>query len=163
MAFKIPFKRLTDEFRRLGGATVRLGQQVDRNFDEIEKQLNASGEGITSAEVSTTDATVTTIIRVKVPSTTTVTILSSVAARRTGGAAGTAEDGAGYLRYSVWKNVAGTATQIGSTTAVATNESQAGWDVTHAASGDEVLIQVTGAVNNNITWLANARVLRVSG
>lgn len=101
--------------------------------------------------VATTNATVTTIQSLIVPSSTTLGIAGYVTARRTGGTAGTAEDGAFYRVEAVYKNAAGTATSIGSTV-TAIGESQAGWDVTLAASGTSVLIQVTGAANNNVTW-----------
>jgi hypothetical protein len=102
--------------------------------------------------LATTDATVTTIHTIAIPASTTVALIAHVNARRTGGAAGTAEDGAFYIRAATFKNVAGTATQIGATTAIHTNEDQAGWDVTFAVAGGNALVQVTGAVDNNITW-----------
>lgn len=102
--------------------------------------------------LTTTDATVTTIHTVAIPTTTTIGLIAHVVARRTGGAAGTAEDGAFYIRAATFKNVAGTATQIGATTALHTNEDQAGWDLTFAVAAGNALIQVTGAVDNNIVW-----------
>lgn len=102
--------------------------------------------------VTTTDATVTTIHTFTVPASTTVKLKADVVARRTGGSAGTAEDGAGYEFIGTYKNVAGTATLIGAVSATYTAESQAGWDATFTVSGANVLIRVTGAVDNNVTW-----------
>lgn len=103
------------------------------------------------AWVNTTNATVTTLHTIPAPSSSTLTVVGYVTARRTGGASGTAEDGATYrVEYSV-KNVAGTATLIGSSITVI-GESQAAWDVTLAGSTSNILIQVTGAASNNITW-----------
>jgi hypothetical protein len=111
--------------------------------------------------LATTDATVTTIHTIAVPSSTTLGFKAFIVARRTGGASGTAEDGAMYEVNGVWKNVAGTATSIGGSTTVI-GESQAGWDVTQVASAGNVLLKVTGASANNVTWhLSELRVFQV--
>lgn len=111
--------------------------------------------------VATTDATVTTLHTYTVPAATTVALMATVTARRTGGAAGTAEDGAHYTIMATVKNVAGTATLV---TAGATanplklveHEDQAGWDATIDVTGATARVRVTGAVNNNITWHLSA-------
>lgn len=111
--------------------------------------------------VATTDATVTTLHTFTVPSTTTYVIESTVVARRTGGSSGTAEDGAGYRIIATYKNVSGTATLIGSVTTLYSAESQAGWDCTYSLSGATVLLRVTGAASNNVTWHSTSRVWSV--
>lgn len=101
--------------------------------------------------VTTTDATVTTIHSVACAASTSTGFHGYVTARRTGGSSGTAEDGAYYEVQFLATVTSGTAAIVSSTvTTVA--ESQAGWDVTVAASGSTVLVKVTGAANNNITW-----------
>lgn len=102
--------------------------------------------------VATTNATQTTAQTIAIPATTTVMLEVRVIARRTGGTAGTAEDGAGYIIYGTYKNVAGTATLIGAINAVYTAESVAGYDATINVSGGNVLVQVTGIADTNITW-----------
>lgn len=102
--------------------------------------------------VATTNATPTTLHTYTLPISTTVKIKAEVVARRTGGAAGTAEDGAGYVFIGTYKNVAGTATIIGAISTLYTAESQAGWDATFTLSGSDILVTVTGATDNNITW-----------
>ena len=111
--------------------------------------------------VATTDATVTTLHTFTVPTTTTYSIEAQVVARRTGGASGTAEDGARYKLSAVYKNVAGTATIIGSITSTE-DEDQFGWNATFTLSGATVLCRVTGATGNNITWHMTARVYQLS-
>lgn len=118
--------------------------------------------GFTQATVSTTDATVTTIATIAVPATTTLHIEATVAARRTGGSSGTAEDGAGYKVLAAYKNVAGTATLIGSGVVTTVGEDQAGWDVTLSASGGNALIRVTGAVDNAVNWVCRYTTTSVS-
>lgn len=104
-----------------------------------------------SGSVTTTNNTQTTIATVAIPSSTTVMIKAHITARRTGGSAGTAEDGAAYIIAGAYKNVAGTATEI-SESAIFTAEDQAGWNATINVSSGNALIQVTGATNNNIDW-----------
>src|ERR1700741_777449 len=112
-------------------------------------------------KVTTTNATVTTIHTIAIPANTTVFIEAKVTARRTGGVAGTAQDSGGYLLYATYKNVAGTATEVGET-AVVTHEDQAGWAVTFTPSAANALLQVTGATNNNVSWVATVRIYPVS-
>ncbi len=109
---------------------------------------------IYSATVSTTNATITTIATIPIPSSTTVLIDANVVARRGGGSAGTAEDGAAYIIAAAYKNIATVATEIGESK-IFTAEDQAGWDVTVTPSGSNALIQVTGAANKNIDWFVS--------
>ena len=114
------------------------------------------------ARVATTNATQTTLATITIPATTTVKIRASVVARRTGGAAGTAEDGAGYEIVATVKNVAGTATLIGAVAALVTQEDQAAWDATIDVTGATARVRVTGAVDNTVTWHATYEVEYVS-
>lgn len=119
-------------------------------------------ERVLQGRAATTDATVTTLLTVTIPASTTVMISAYVQARRTGGAAGTAEDGAAYIRRAGVKNVAGVATVIGAVQDGFTAEDQAAWDCTITFSGATALVRVTGALDNNITWHCTARVYPVS-
>lgn len=105
------------------------------------------------ATVSTTDATVTTLKTVKVPVSTTLLVSGYVVARRTGGSSGTANDGAAYRVEFVAKNAAGTGALIAAATVTLVGESQAAFAVTCTASAGNVLVQVAGAANNNLTWV----------
>lgn len=105
----------------------------------------------TTATVSTTNATVTTIATIPIPSNTTVLIEGKVVARRTSGVAGSAQDGAGYIIAGTFKNISGTATDIG-TSSIYSAEDQAAWSVGFNKSGGNALVQVTGATDNNIDW-----------
>ena len=111
--------------------------------------------------ITTTDATVTTIDTIGTTSNNCIMIETQVVARRTGGTAGTAGDIAAYKRIAAFKNVGGVLTQIGATTDASTFESQAGWDCTVAVSGTNILVRVTGALNNNVTWHSTTQVLFV--
>lgn len=114
-----------------------------------------------TAKLLTTDATVTTIYTQAIPVSTSLLSVGYVVARRTGGSSGTAEDGAAYRVEYLAKNASGTATVIGSVIAVI-GESQAGWDLTVSASSGNVLVRVTGAANNNISWRYSRRTFQVA-
>lgn len=129
--------------------------------DPDTHRLLVSADGSSTATVNTTNATVTTIATIAIPADTTVLIEANVVARRTGGSSGTAQDGAGYVVYATYKNVAGTATEIGETSMFSA-EDQAGWACTINVSGGNALIQVTGAANNNISWVCNYKTISVS-
>ncbi len=114
-----------------------------------------------SATVSTTNATTTTIATIAIAASTTTMIEAYVTARRTGGSAGTAEDAAAYIIAACYKNVAGTATEVGESS-IFSAEDQAGWSCAVNVSSGNALIQVTGAANNNINWSAIYKIYTVS-
>lgn len=118
-------------------------------------------ENVYQNRVATTNATLTTLHTFTIPASTTYAIEALVIARRTGGASGTAEDGARYKLSAVYKNVAGTATIIGVITTVA-DEDQAAWNATFTPTAGTVTLDVTGAASNNITWHMTARTYGVS-
>lgn len=102
---------------------------------------------------TTTDATATTTQSITMTADTMLWVRAIVAARRTGGSAGTAGDSAGYVITATYKKVgAGSATLVGAVLADFTAEDQAGWDATFDVSTNDVRLRITGAVNNNITW-----------
>lgn len=147
-------------------AVVRLygGQTTILNSDIVNdlRQMINTDPGEYLATVSTTDATVTTLFILTLPASTTVAIHGYITARRTGGSGGTAEDGAYYERVVALKNVAGTATIIGSVGTPETIEDQAGWDCTFDVTGATVRCRVTGAANNNVSWRGKFKILQVS-
>jgi len=116
-----------------------------------------------SPTVNTTDNTVTTLATIPITSGRTYMIEARVAARRTGGSSGTAEDGASYCRRGTYTTKSGTVTLMGSVQTIGTDaEDQAGWDVTMTISSTNVLVRVTGATNNNVTWMGDIKVQSVA-
>jgi hypothetical protein len=169
---------LTDTlFVKGGGTTTMVGIGVSSPLAKIHIHQDTLGSAVSLLDstasnddpnetvyqnkVLTTNATATTIHTFAIPASTTVQIKAWVTARRTGGAAGTAEDGAGYEILGTFKNVAGTATQIGASNLVS-QEDQALWTTTFSPSGANVNLQVTGATNNNVSWIMTARVYQIS-
>ena len=141
--------------RELLARVKALEQQIERTR-VIENQIAVQGY------VTTTDATTTTVATVPIPASTTVLLEIYVVARRTGGSAGSAEDGAGYLTQALFKNVAGVATQIGLGNLDYSAESQIAWNSSFAVSGGNVNVTVTGAVNNNISWYCCVKAYEIS-
>lgn len=136
------------------GNPIQLIRSVATNDDPTET--------VYQNRVVTTNATVTTLHTFTIPASTTYMIEIKVQARRTGGVSGSAEDGAGYIRRATIKNVAGTATIIGSVQDDYTAEDQAAWDCTIDVTGATARARVTGAASNNITWHMTARTWAVS-
>ena len=114
-------------------------------------------EDLIQYRATTTDATVTTLGAVTLNSAKTTQIEVTVIARRTGGASGTAQDGAGYRLIATFQ----AGVQIGATSVLHTAENQAGWDATLDYSASTARIRVTGAASNNIVWHAHVRKMEV--
>ena len=137
----------------LGNVVLRLASTAT-NDDPIEDFIQG--------RVATTDATPTNMITIPIPANTIVALEGRCVARRTGGASGTAEDGAFYHIEAVFQNIAGVATLITSVSSVTARESQAAWNCTFATSGSDVFMRVTGAANNDVTWHGHLRKMAVS-
>ena len=113
----------------------------------------------TTGTVRTTDGATTTALTIPLEDNKTSHVLISVSARRTGGSAGTAGDGASYIIAGTFRRVsAGNSTLIGSLTVVHSGESQPAWDATLSVSGTDLLVRVGGAANNSISWSITATV-----
>lgn len=147
--------------------SATLHAKANSVLQEVQKLETTVGSGTTPNEtvyqtkVTTTNATPTGLFAIGVPTDTTLALDAVVIARRTGGSAGTAQDGARYHIQGVYKNVGGTATIIGALNVIA-DEDQPAWDATFVTTSNNVLVEVTGAVNNNITWIVTARYYTVS-
>ena len=126
---------------------------------------NAGGLGPTSSgvygAVSTTNATVTTIATIAIPAGAAVMISATIAARRTGGSAGTAGDSVGYVLNGLAKNIGGVVSIVAQSKAF-TAEDQAAWDAAYVVSGTNIVLQVTGEVNNTIHWVASGQIRAVT-
>lgn len=122
---------------------------------------NANWE-IFQAQTTTTNATVTTLQSITIPTDSVVMVIAKVVARRTGGASGNNGDSAVYVRMARYKNVGGTVTINGLQTEYTSEEFLNNWNATLDVSGTSGRIQVTGAANNNITWTATYELITLS-
>lgn len=132
----------------LGSAVQRL-ESTATNDNVIQD--------VPQGRIATTDATPTTLQTIAIPASHACHLEVSVTARRTGGVSGTAEDCAAYILRGLYKNVAGTATLVGTVIQTVVGESVAGYDATLVVSGGNVLVQVTGVATTNITWHSTTR------
>ncbi len=136
-----------------------LGTEVQRL--ETVATNDDPRESVYQHRAATTDASDTRVLTIPIAADTTYMITVYVTARRTGGAAGTADDGAGYIISGVYTTKAGVVTLMGAVDATLTREDQAAWVSTLVINGANVQVQVIGVVNNNITWHVTARVWQV--
>jgi hypothetical protein len=79
-------------------------------------------------------------------------VVGTIIARRTGGTAGSAGDSAFFKVEGYFKNIGGTLYSLGGTTPIAVVD-QVGWDVTFDTAGTDIIMNVTGAVDNIIKWV----------
>jgi hypothetical protein len=110
---------------------------------------------------TTTNATVA-LETIAIPTDTVVMVESYITCRKTGGAGvGTVGQGNGYIRTVKAKNVGGVVT-IGVVQSSFTSEDIAVLNTTFAVSGTNIVLNVTGATNNNITWNSITKKYKVS-
>lgn len=145
---------------RLHVVEATVGSEVLR-FESIATNDDPADQFF-HGRLETTAATATTINTIAIATNTTYMMEAHVRARRTGGASGTADDAAAYVVRACYKTATGTVTLIGAVNADYTAESQAAWDCTFVISGSNVLLQVTGAAANTVTWHSTIRVMKVS-
>lgn len=127
------------------GALHAFGIQTEAGVDDVI-------DDFLQVEGATTDGSATTIATVPITASKTYLIVASVRARRTGGVAGTADDGAVYVRHFMVTTKAGTVTVNSTGASDTVIEDQAGWNVTGAGSGANFILQATGAADNNVIW-----------
>lgn len=118
-----------------------------------------AGTSVSAATANTTDATVTTLQTIATSSNSILGIEVKVAGLRTGGASGTTNDSAYYVLHGMAKNNSGTVTI--STVVSSEFEDQSGWDADLVASGTNILVRVTGAAGNNISWRASTQTISI--
>lgn len=106
---------------------------------------------ILQGQVSTTNATPTTIATIAVPTDSVMLITANITARRTGGVSGTAGDSATFVRTVKVKNVGGTVTAPVAQ-ADYTSEDVKAYDANLSVTGTDLLIKVTGVATTNIDW-----------
>jgi hypothetical protein len=104
-------------------------------------------------DVTTTDATVTTLWSFTLADNTTYTIVARVTADQTSGT-----NSAGYERIVTVKRAGGAATIVGTVSTPHTAEDVAGWDCTFDVTSNDVRLRVTGAAATTVVWQADVTV-----
>ena len=150
--FPIPGPRGLAGLAGLPGVPGSDGEDGQDAFSILQPPPNSQVGLSINGFVATTDATVTTIATIPVPSNYSMTVECLVTARRTGGSSGSTGDSSGFVLAAIVKNIAGTATVVGSSLTFSAGDQMA-WTVTASASGAKLLVQVAGAANNTIDWI----------
>lgn len=107
-------------------------------------------------KVQTTDATVTTVATLATQTDKSYIVTATVVCKQPSGS-----KSAGYIRAGTFINNAGSLSQVGATTAIATHETDAAWDCELFVTGTTIGCRVTGAAAVTIDWLANLLVQQV--
>lgn len=114
--------------------------------------------------VATTGSEVVPVYICQVPAETVMGFDITTVSRRTGSPvmSGSAEDGGFFKIISQYNNIGGVATIVGSDVSVYAQSNQGTWAIATASDGaDGVLMNVTGAEVNDITWHATVKTYSV--
>jgi hypothetical protein len=148
----------------LGG---RLQVAVGTLGSEILKQISPNGGSGSQVinvtrqyKVQTTNATATTLADVAVGPDQVAAISMRILCRQHGGTAGSAGDGAHYVREVHARNNSGLLTIRQNATQV-TSEDVAQFDVTVSVNGQNVRFQVIGRADRNIAWVGHAQIMLI--
>lgn len=137
----------------LGNEVLRL-QSIATNDDPTDQWFHG--------RAATTNNTATTTNTIAIAASNTYFIEVEAIARRTGGSAGAADDAGVRVLSRVFKTVAGVVTDVG----IVINDGAGDLNTAGAValltiSGTNVLVQVQGVTNYNITWHTFVRVRKV--
>jgi hypothetical protein len=140
------------------GGLIAYGADVLRRVPTANRNVDDRVKATT-----TTDATVKTVDTIAITASSTYLIQTRIVGRRTGGVSGTADDGCSYVRRGTYTTKAGVVTLMGAVETIGTDrEDQAGFDATLTISSTNVLVRVTGAASNNMSWQAHTLVERIA-
>ncbi len=109
----------------------------------------------------TTNDTPKTIATIPIPEKSTLLIEARVVLVEITTTNGPAVAGAAYVIRAAYRNNGGTVALIGSVVAEYTAEDDAAWDATLVISGTNVIVQITGAGTDKLTWHCTTRVQAV--
>lgn len=110
-----------------------------------------------SGQITTTDNTATAIISFTIPTNSTASIVTNVAAIRDNLA-----ESAGYYRHTVIRRTAAGGLGLIGETDVSDLEDVGGWDLNVVVNGDQIEVRVTGAAGSTITWRAVSKIMSIS-
>ena len=150
-----------NKFLNVGGFVVTdgglgaFGNNVvydQTNVTDGSESSPTSGDGIHrtpgSKEVTTTDATVTTLELVDTANDAVYHAEAIVMATETAAH----DEMASYHIAGTFRNDGGTLTQVGATTVIHSAEDTVGWDCDFDVNADDIRLRVTGAAATNVNW-----------
>ena len=156
--YLVNFLADVEQFQIVGNdcATCQSGviESTNLGLSDAEKRIVANNSGPSlefTQRISTTDATVTTLLNIG--------LLNARVCHITLTAAGVKSDGTQRASYEItgtfYRTAAGNATQQGTTTVVHSAESDAAWNFAFAVTGITVQGRVTGVAATTIKWGGN--------
>lgn len=111
--------------------------------------VGATSYKVQQATLNTTDGSAHTLQTIATTSSSSMLIEARIIAHRTGGSAGSANDGAYFILKARVKNNAGTVTV---NNLLSEESHDQAWVADLTVSGTNILVSITGATNNNISW-----------
>ena len=148
-----------------GGTTFTVATVNTVLINSVSNQRLEPVDGVyedtTGATVPTVNATVTPLETIPIPADTVVMIESYITCKKTAGAGvGAIGAGNGYIRTVKAQNIGGVVT-IGVVQSSFTSESITAFNATFVVSGTNVVINVTGALSDDVTWNSITKKYRV--
>jgi hypothetical protein len=132
------------------------------NINQRLEPVAGVTEDISGATTTTSGAVTVTLQTIAIPTDTIYLIEVRVTCKKTAGAgAGTIGDGNGYIRTACYANIGGVVTISGVVQSSFTGEGIAPLNATLTISGTNVLVRVSGSVNNDVTWNTITRIEKV--
>lgn len=144
---------------RAGGTLHAVATTTTAGF--MSSTDKAKLDGVPTAaggSKQTADATPTSALVIATATNYSEVITVDVIARKQGAGGNTG----GYKLVGTFRNIDGVVTQVGTTTAVATHETDAAWDAAFTISSPNVVVTVTGAAATTINWQVIAQRVAVS-
>jgi hypothetical protein len=146
--------------------TVDAANQYKLRFQNGWKLVKGGGGdnldgpeyAIGQESIATTDATPTVLQSVATPNDSVILVESRVISRRTGGAAGANGDCYVEVRHARLKNVGGVLTILQGAAFIQGDQA---WTHLWVVNGATAELQVTGAVDNDVTWHTSTKVQRL--
>ena len=142
---------------QLVDSSVPSGRMVYPLDTEVSQmmgtQIGTSRAARRAGNVETTNATTTTVLSIPLASKTAGLLRVEIGASRF------ATDDSGAWRITARVRHNGTAASVPASTAELTSTSDAAWAVSVTASGDDILVRVTGAASQTVRWTAAAELV----
>lgn len=142
---------------QLVDSSVPSGRMVYPLDTEVSQlmgtQIGTSRAARRAGNVETTNATTTTVLSIPLASKTAGLLRIEIGASRF------ATDDSGAWRVTARVRHDGTAASVQASTAELTSTSDAAWAVSVTASGDNILVRVTGAASQTVRWTAAAELV----
>ena len=147
----------------ISGGDVDWPYHLTRSLRLIDTILaDRKYKSSTNGTINTTNDIVTNLMTHTLSANQVGLVDIDVVGRCTGGAGGRAGQGASYNLKATAKRVSGETSLIAAATKTAVEDTQvSAWDVNVVTSTSDIVVQVTGGSNDNITWKGSLKIIKV--